>query len=308
MSLLELDQIAVTYRQRGKRIHAVRGVSLTIEAGETVALVGESGCGKSTTARVVAGLQRPTGGSVRVDGGARSHVQMVFQHPDQSLDPTWSVERSVAEPLARARIGDRASRRAAAAKALHRVGLGENYLRRKPRELSGGQAQRVAVARALIADPSVVVLDEPTASLDQTVRSRLLVMLRQLQQESGIGYLFISHDMASVRRLADRVVVMYLGQVVEEGDTETVFTRPTHPYTRALLAAIPPADPHEKWAMTVLTGETPSATEIPAGCPFAGRCPDVVDACRAEVPQLRPVAPGHRVACLLAESETRDPG
>jgi oligopeptide transport system ATP-binding protein len=305
VSLLELDQIKVSYRQRGKRIHAVRGLSLTIESGETVALVGESGCGKSTTGRVVAGLQRPTQGSVRLGEHAGTGVQMVFQHPDQSLDPMWPVERSVAEPLVRAGIGDRASRRAAVLAALRRVGLGEDYVRRKPRELSGGQAQRVAVARALIAEPSVVVLDEPTASLDQSVRSRLLVMLRQIQQDSGLGYLFISHDMASVRRLADRIVVMYLGQVVEEGDTETVFSRPTHPYTRALLAAIPPPDPHQEWSMTVLAGETPSATEIPAGCPFAARCPEVVPDCRAESPELRTVGAAHRVSCLLAESETR---
>jgi oligopeptide transport system ATP-binding protein len=299
VSLLELDQIKVSYRQRGRRIHAVRGLSLTIESGETVALVGESGCGKSTTGRVVAGLQQPTQGSVRLGEHAGAGVQMVFQHPDQSLDPMWSVERSVAEPLVRAGIGDRASRRAAVIAALRRVGLGEDYVRRKPHELSGGQAQRVAVARALIAEPRVVVLDEPTASLDQSVRSRLLVMLRQIQQDSGLGYLFISHDMASVRRLADRIVVMYLGQVMEEGDTETVFSRPTHPYTRALLAAIPPPDPHQEWSMTVLAGETPSATEIPAGCPFAARCPEVVPACRAESPELRPVGTAHRVSCLL---------
>jgi oligopeptide/dipeptide ABC transporter ATP-binding protein len=240
------------------------------------------------------------GGEV-VNGGhrTRSGVQMVFQHPDQSLDPTWTVERSVAEPLVRSGTGNRATRHAAVVAALKRVGLDEAYLHRRPRELSGGQAQRVAVARALIADPRFVVLDEPTASLDQSVRSKLLVTLRSLQRDSGVGYLFISHDMASVRRVAHRVVVMYLGQVVEEGDTETVFSRPAHPYTRALLSAIPPADPEQEWSMTVLPGETPSPSEIPAGCPFASRCPEVVERCRAEMPSLRPVSPGHQASCLL---------
>lgn len=308
MSLLELSGVEVTYRQAGRHVYAVRGVSFMVGEGETVAVVGESGCGKSSTARVVAGLRKPTAGTVRLDGQDVSgrvtrKVQMVFQHPDQSLDPRWTVERSVGEPLVRAGIGDRNSRRTAVASALRQVGLDEDYLRRRPGELSGGQAQRVAVARALVAEPRVVVLDEPTASLDQSLRGQLLAMLRSVQQDRGLAYLFITHDLASVRRLAHRVVVMYLGSVVEEGPVETVLHEPSHPYTKALLRAAPTFERRARDTWHTLPGETPSASVIPAGCPFASRCPDVTAECRARMPQLTSVGRHHDVACLVATGQ-----
>lgn len=313
MSLLELSGVEVTYRQAGRHVYAVRGVSFMVGEGETVAVVGESGCGKSSTARVVAGLRKPTAGTVRLDGQDVSgrvtpQVQMVFQHPDQSLDPRWTVERSVGEPLVRARIGDRSTRRTAVASALRQVGLNQDYLQRRPGELSGGQSQRVAVARALVAEPRVVVLDEPTASLDQSLRGQLLATLRSVQQERGLAYLFITHDLASVRRLAHRVVVMYLGSVVEEGPVETILNEPSHPYTKALLRAAPTFERRAKDAWHLLPGETPSASVIPPGCPFASRCPDVTAECRTRMPRLTSVGRRHDVACLVATGQvsTRD--
>jgi oligopeptide/dipeptide ABC transporter ATP-binding protein len=306
-SLLELDGVEVTYRQAGRHVYAVRGVSFSVDEGETVAVVGESGCGKSSTGRVVAGLRRPTAGTVRLDGEdisghATRDVQMVFQHPDQSLDPRWTVEKSVCEPLDRARRGDRQFRREAVASALQRVGLNADYLQRRPHELSGGQAQRVAIARALVAEPRLLVLDEPTASLDQSLRGQLLATLRSLQQERGLAYLFITHDLASVRRLAHRVVVMYLGSVVEDGPVDTILNEPAHPYTKALLRAAPTFERRDKGAWHPLPGETPSATVIPPGCPFANRCPDVTSECRTRVPQLTPVG-RQKVACMVATGE-----
>jgi oligopeptide/dipeptide ABC transporter ATP-binding protein len=306
MSLLELSDVEVTYRQAGHPVYAVRRISFSVNQGETVAVVGESGCGKSSTGRVVAGLQRPTTGSVRLSGAdiagqVSQPVQMVFQHPDQSLDPRWTVESSVGEPLMRSGRGcDRATRRSAITAALRRVALSERYLQRRPNELSGGQAQRVAIARALIAQPQVIVLDEPTASLDQSMRGRLLATLRSVQEEHSLAYLFITHDIESVRRFAHRVVVMYLGSIVEHGPTDTVLNNPAHPYTKALLRAAPRFGRGRRQPAETLPGETPSAAEIPSGCPFASRCEDVVAACTQQLPQLLPFDKQRSVACLVA--------
>ena len=210
------------------------------------------------------------------------------------------------EPLTRAvSRADRASRRHAVASALRRVGLNEDYLARRPRQLSGGQAQRVAIARALINDPMVLVLDEPTASLDQSVRGRLLATLQAIQEQQEIGYLFITHDLASVRKLAHRVVVMYLGSIVEEGPADEILNNPQHPYTKALLRAAPSLDRGQRWEWQPLPGETPSADIVPPGCPFASRCPDVVDKCRTAMPALSPIAPRHHVACFVAHDRAR---
>lgn len=315
MSLLELSDVEVTYRQGGRRIYAVRGVSLTVDEGETVAIVGESGCGKSSTGRVAAGLRRPTAGSVRlsgvdVSGQVNRRVQMVFQHPDQSLDPRWTVEATVGEPLAASRPathrGDRAAQRRAIVAALRRVGLGEHYLRRRPSELSGGQAQRVAIARALIAGPQVVVLDEPTASLDQSLRGRLLATLRSIQQERGLGYLFITHDLASVRRLAHRVIVMYLGSIVEQGPAAAILDSPAHPYTQALLRAAPTFGVGRRQTWQPLPGETPSATEVPPGCPFVGRCAVAVEECVTRRPLLTRLDDHREVACFVASGQVTE--
>jgi len=307
MRTLELTDVTVTYAGRAK-VRAVRGVSFTVSEGETVAVVGESGSGKSSTGRVVAGLQRVTSGSVRwlagdgegdpaeiVGAGLaladRPRVQMVFQHPDQSLDPSWRVRRSLAEPLVRMGV-NRVRTRAQGEEFMARVGLAGDFIDRYPRELSGGQAQRVAIARALIAEPHIVVLDEPTASLDQTVRARLLDTLRELQRDTGVGYLLISHDMSSVKRLSDRVLVMYRGRVVEEGSTTQIMDSPAHPYTIALVDAVPPADPRIAWHPSAFATEPGQRAESSwTACPVPGPC-------ERHGTGLTEIAPGHYVACI----------
>ena len=306
MSLLSVHNLHKTYGSGRSALPAVRGVNFDLQSGETLALVGESGCGKSSTARVVVGLAQPTSGSVELGGQdlhalvhdrkVRRRAQMVFQHPDQSLNPHFTVARTVAEPARL--LGDPGDLDARVVEALKTVGLGPEYRRRRPRELSGGQQQRVAIARALICDPELVVLDEPTASLDQSVRSRVVALLQQLQSERQVGYLFISHDLTTVRRIAHRVAVMYLGRIVETAPTEELFENPQHPYTRALLAAAPVPDPRRRRRPVPLAGETPSAQALPTGCAFQDRCPLVHDRCRTTQPQLERSNPGHLVECF----------
>lgn len=312
MALLEVQDLHKTYGHGRRTVPAVRGVSFTVDAGETLALVGESGCGKSSTARVVAGLTAPTSGHIRLDGqpipdalgqsDLRRRLQMVFQHPDQSLNPRYRVRRSVAEPL-QLLGGDDGDPTTVVRDTIASVGLSPDHLDRLPRQLSGGQQQRVAIARALVTRPDLVVLDEPTASLDQSVRARILSLLRHIQRDRHVGYLFISHDLVTVRRLADRVAVMYLGRIVEIGPTETVFTAPQHPYTQALLAAAPSMDPRRRRRPVPLPGETPSPSALPPGCAFQNRCPLVHDRCREEEPQLLPVAPQHEVECFAVTDD-----
>jgi oligopeptide transport system ATP-binding protein len=310
LSLLSVRDLHKTYGSGASALPAVRGVSLDVEAGETLALVGESGCGKSSTARIVVGLAKPTSGSVTLGGDdlhARVHdrevrrrAQMVFQHPDQSLNPHFTVGRTVAEPARLLGGGHDIEERVA--EVLRTVGLGPEYRARRPRELSGGQQQRVAIARALICDPELVVLDEPTASLDQSVRSRVVALLERLQQERQVGYLFISHDLTTVRRIAHRVAVMYLGRIVEVAPTEELFENPQHPYTKALLAAAPVPDPRRRKRVVPLQGETPSASDLPIGCSFQSRCPLVHDRCRTTHPQLEPLVLNHAVECFAVPS------
>jgi oligopeptide/dipeptide ABC transporter ATP-binding protein len=229
---------------------------------------------------------------------------MVFQHPAQSLNPRMRVATMLAEPLKlltdvpNEETGDRI------ASALTLVGLGLEYARRRSAELSGGQQQRVAIARALMSEPDVIVLDEPTSSLDQSVRSRIIALLRDIQQERGVAYLFISHDLSTVKRIANRVAVMYLGRVVELADTRTIFGSPSHPYTTALLSAVPTMDLDGRRDRIILEGETPSPSELPVGCSFQGRCPLVHDRCRQESPALRPTRRGHDVECFAVETQS----
>jgi ABC-type dipeptide/oligopeptide/nickel transport system ATPase subunit len=302
MELL-LDDITVVYRRRGVETHAVRGVSLHVRRGETLAVVGESGSGKTTLAKVAAELQRPTSGSLswhtaKSDGsdsavphrGRARRVQMVFQHPAQSLDPLWRLRRSVREPLRRSGV----SRRAAdplVAELIERVGLDLSILNRYPREVSGGQAQRVAIARALISSPEIVILDEPTASLDQTVRARILTLLAELQRQTGVGYLMITHDISSVRRLATRIAVMYRGLIVESGPAAAILGAARHPYTRALIAAVPVADPRVPWDGAAHVARIRDESLSKAPCPV-GSSP-----CEQHGAGLHGVGPGHLVAC-----------
>ncbi|MCE0764550.1 ATP-binding cassette domain-containing protein [Pseudonocardia kujensis] len=288
---------------------ALDGVDLAVEAGQTTALVGESGSGKSTLARCLVGLLPVTAGEVLLDGidlaGLGSvalsrtyrDIQMVFQDPHSSLNPRRSVYQAVTEPL-RLHLGlDRAAQRARARELMSLVGLEDQHLERMPHELSGGQRQRVGIARAIAVGPKVVVLDEPTSSLDVSVRGQILDLLLGLQQRLGMTYLFISHDLQAVRRVADRVCVMYLGSIVEDGPADEVLDRPRHPYTRALMSAAPVAEYGVRRERLRLAGEIPSPVDLPAECRLAGRCPYVRDSCRTAVPPLVTVEGTHRSAC-----------
>jgi oligopeptide/dipeptide ABC transporter ATP-binding protein len=314
-ALLAVENLHTHYRLGGwlgrpRWLRAVDGVTLAIERQETLGLVGESGSGKTTLGRTVLRLVEPTAGRILLDGRdvtrlspaafrpLRRRIQIVFQNPYASLNPRKTVGQIVGQPLTVHRVpGDRAGTVAAL---LDRVGLPADAARRYPHEFSGGQRQRIAIARALALRPDLVVADEITSGLDVTVKLRVLGLLRELQAEFRVAYLFISHDLAVVRQIADRVAVMYLGQIVEEAPTVALFERPLHPYTQTLHASVPAPDPTRPWRPPVLPGEPPSPIDIPAGCRFHPRCPFVEARCRIEVPTLREVVPGHRVACHLA--------
>ncbi len=289
-------------------VRAVDGVSFTVDAGETVGLVGESGCGKSTVARTLVRLVPPTAGSIRFDGEeiatlsdagfqkVRPDLQMVFQDPTASLNPRLSVRRMVGEPLKLHTQMSAAERRERTDAVLEEVGLGADLADRYAHELSGGQRQRVNIARALVTNPRLLVLDEPTSALDVSLRARVILLLEELRQRHGLSYLFISHDLATVRYLASRVAVMYLGVIVEQAPAGELFDHPTHPYTRALLAAVPVPDPDASRDPFVLAGEIPSPIDIPTGCRLRARCPMAQPVCAEPVP-WREVAPGHFAAC-----------
>jgi oligopeptide/dipeptide ABC transporter ATP-binding protein len=291
-------------------VRAVDSVSLALDPGETLGLVGESGCGKSTVARCILRLIEPTAGRVRFAGaeflalGAealrrrRRDIQMVFQDPTASLNPRFTVRRTVEDPLRLHTDLDRPARRERAREVLGRVGLGAELLDRYPHELSGGQRQRVNIARAIATEPQLVVLDEPTSALDVSLRARIILLLGELRGSLGMTYLFISHDLATVKYLSRRVAVMYLGTIVEQAPTRELFARPLHPYTRALLSAIPVPDPDARRERLVLAGEVPSPIDVPTGCRLRTRCPLAQPVC-AEPVTLREVAPAHLVACHL---------
>jgi oligopeptide/dipeptide ABC transporter ATP-binding protein len=294
-----------------KQLHAVDGVSFDIHSGEVLSLVGESGCGKSTTGRLILRLLEPTSGEVSFNGenllkanatrlkALRREMQIIFQDPFASLNPRMRIRTILEEPLVVHRVGDAQSRQAKVAEMLTQVGLPGDVLERYPHEFSGGQRQRISIARALMLSPKLVIADEPVSSLDVSIQAQVINLIQDLRDAYGLSILFIAHDLNMVRHISDRVSVMYLGRIVEIGDVASVFSDPKHPYTRALLAAAPVPDPTVKRSRKLLEGDLPSPLELPEGCRFQSRCPDVMDRCRQVDPKLLQMAPGHQAACLL---------
>ncbi len=294
-------------------IHAVDNVSFSLNKGETFGLVGESGCGKTTVARCALYLEVPTKGTVTFEGknivkifskgkrqdvlALRRQMQYVFQNPYASLDPRMTVADIITEPFAVHHHIPRAEWSNRMYELLRMVGLEDYHAERYPHEFSGGQRQRICIARALAVEPKLIIADEPVASLDVSVRAQILNLLRDLQQELGLTYLYISHDLSTVRHICDRVAVMYLGRLVEIAETEELFNNPLHPYTVALMSAVPIPDPKHKTNRIVLPGEVPSPISPPSGCRFHPRCPRAIDVCSKVEPELVEVRPGHWLAC-----------
>ena len=326
--LLEVKDLHKHYPVRGGifsrtvgTVRAVAGVSLAVHAGQTLGLVGESGCGKSTLGRTLMRLEEPTSGQVLFDGQdlaqasgdalfkLRREMQMVFQDPYSSLNPRLTVGEIVREPLIVHRIGSKAEQVERVRDLLATVGLGSDTLQRYPSEFSGGQRQRIGVARALSLNPRLVIADEPVSALDVSVQSQVLNLMVQLQRERGLAYVFISHDLSVVEHVSDVVAIMYLGRIVERGPVRQIFDHPAHPYTRALMQAIPSGNPRQRRESAPLAGETPSPMAPPAGCAFSSRCPFATDACRQAVPALAPVGTPsavagreHVAACIRLEA------
>jgi oligopeptide/dipeptide ABC transporter ATP-binding protein len=312
---VEVEGLVKHFPIRGVKgvVQAVNGVSFSIAPGTTLGVVGESGSGKSTLGRCLLRLLEPTAGSIRFDGEdlttlgrralrrRRASLQMIFQDPYESLNPRMRVRRLVEEPLVLHTDMDADSRQQRARELMELVHLEPHHLDRFPGELSGGQLQRVGIARAIALNPDFIVLDEPTSSLDLTVRAGVLKLLRTLQDELNLTYLLISHDLATIGAYCDEVAVMYLGAIVEHGPAEQIFERPQHPYTQALLSAALPADPTVRLQRRVLTGEIPSPVNLPTGCLFASRCPLVRDDCLPRHPDHRDAGQGQRVACVRVD-------
>ena len=291
---------------------AVNDVSFSIEAGETFGLVGESGCGKTTVGKSILRLIEPTEGSVRLDGRdivgmnaeelirERKNMQMIFQDPYSSLNPRMTVRKLIAEPLTEHKlVSSKAECSERVEEILHTVGLSRRDMEKYPHEFSGGQRQRIMIARALAVSPKVVVCDEPVSALDVSVQAQILNLMQDLQEQMGVSYLFIAHGMPVVQHISHRVGVMYLGNLVEVATSEEIFDNCLHPYTRALMGAIPNPDPDARMKRSIVKGEVPNLMNPPAGCLFASRCPYCTQKCREQAPALREVSPGHQVACHL---------
>ncbi len=292
-------------------VKAVSDLSLTIYQGETYGLVGESGCGKSTTGRMILRLLEPTSGSVLYRGkevtrfseeelrNIRKEMQIIFQDPYSALNPRKKIGKAIQEPMSIYNIGDPKQHKEAVLELLRKVGLQPEHYDRYPHEFSGGQRQRIVLARALAVHPAFIVCDEPVSALDVSIQSQILNLLEQLQEDFQLTYLFIAHDLSVVRHISDRVGVMYLGHLVEEAPTDALFSEPLHPYTRALLSAVPEPNPKKRRERIVLSGDVPSPINLPSGCVFHPRCPQAIESCKKEVPILREFSNHHRVACHL---------
>ena len=323
--LLRVDDLKVhfpvktgaMFRRKVGAVHAVDGVSLTLARGETLGLVGESGCGKSTTGLAIMRMLAPTAGRIEFEGQditsygkkqmrpLRQRMQMVYQDPYGSLNPRMKVRDIIGEPLVVHRLADDSGAyQDKIASLMRTVGLLPDMADRYPHEFSGGQRQRIGIARALALEPSLIVCDEPVSALDVSIQAQVVNVFVELQQRLGLAYLFIAHDLAVVRHVSDRIAVMYLGRIVEIAKRDTLYRSPQHPYTQALLAAVPVADPvvEASRRRVIVSGEVPSATNPPSGCRFHTRCPHAFARCRAEVPQLRDLGDGQAVACHLQET------
>ncbi|MFF0830043.1 ABC transporter ATP-binding protein [Brevibacillus sp. NPDC003359] len=295
-------------------VKAVDGIDLTVYPGETLGIVGESGCGKSTTGRTILRLLEPTAGEVLFDGKdlaklpkeemrvMRRNLQMIFQDPYASLNPRMTIKQILMESLMVHNIGTKAEREKVIEEIIQVVGLRKEHLNRHPHDFSGGQRQRIGIARALVVKPKLIIADEPVSALDVSIQSQVLNLLKDLKKEFNLTLMFISHDLSVVKHLCDRIAVMYLGRIVEIADKRTLFENPSHPYTRALLSAVPVAKPRQKRERILLTGDLPSPANPPSGCTFHPRCPYATEICKTQVPSLSDIGKGQLVSCHLVQS------
>ncbi len=324
-NLISIQGLKVHYRTGGglfrsaKTVKAVDGVSLNIRKGETLGLVGESGCGKSTMGRAILRLTEPTGGKVIYKGSdlahlpksamreQRKHLQMIFQDPYASLNPRMTVGQIIGEPIRTFSLAN-GSVNSLVEELMETVGLNRRFIKRYPHEFSGGQRQRIGIARALAVEPEFIVADEPISALDVSIQAQIMNLMQRLQREKGLTYLFISHDLRAIRHVSDRVAVMYLGRIVELADSKEIYRDPLMPYTQALISAVPIPDPEieAKRARIILRGDVPSPINPPSGCPFNTRCQYAIDECKKIVPQLVEIKPRHHAACIRISAEHPD--